>query len=261
MANGPSLKKDLENHAVCMMSCDRLAVNFAGMTNEYQVVKPTCYVLADPVFFSDPVDLSSSSREKVAALIDAFVNKTTWSMTLVTLGMRQDSHLIKSVKLNPKITVLGTFNGVPVPPDIRDFSGWIRNKYSPPAENIINMALYLGIVWKYSEIYLIGADTSFHEMVHVEQDTNRLYILDKHFYGEERHYMYIDPGQTTSMSMSRFLRNVMWTFTWYDKLREFADWAGVKIVNASSFSWIDAFERPVECSHCDASTEMPCEPC
>jgi len=37
---------------------------------------------------------------------------------------------------------------------------------------------------------------------------------------------------------------VLRAFKWYAKLREFADWAGVKIVNASSFSWIDSFERP-----------------
>ena len=244
MGNGPSLKKDLEKYGEEMMSCDRLVVNFMGTTPEYQRLKPTCYVLADPIFFINPDELPLSSREKVAALQDVLINKTTWPMTLVTLGDRTDTPLIKTLKSNPNISVLSTFIGVPVPPDIKDFCGWIRNRYSPPAQNIINMALYLGVFWRYPEVYLLGADTSFHAMVHVEQETNRLYMEDEHYYGVEKRYMYQDPEQTKPQTMSGFLPHVLCAFAWYDKLREFADWAGVRIINASSFSWIDAFERP-----------------
>ena len=256
LGNGPSLKKDLEKYGDEMMAYDRLAVNFMGTTKEYQIIRPTCYVLADPIFFVNPSDLPESSSEKVAALQDVFLNKTTWPMTIVSLGAKHDSPLMKELRSNPNITVLHASNSVPVPPDIKDFGGWSRNRYSPPAQNVINMALYLGIVWRYPEIYLLGADTSFHTMVHVEQETNRLYLEDEHFYGIEKRYMYKDPEQKIPDTMSNFFLNVGRAFAWYEKLREFADWAGVRIINASSFSWIDAFERPAVSRCNDSVTDM-----
>ena len=42
--------------------------------------------------------------------------------------------------------------------------------------------------------------------------------------------------------MRGFISPMLRCFCRYDKLCEFADWAGVKIINASSFSRIDAFE-------------------
>lgn len=244
LGNGPSLKKDLLRYGSQMMSCDRVVVNFMGTTSAYREIKPTCYVLADPLFFIESNKLPSISRQKINDLQNVLVNETTWPMTLVTLGNQNNTPFVRALQANRNITVLYSFAGVPVPPDIQDFSGWIKNRYAPPAQNVINYALYLGIVWRYREVYLLGADTSFHTMVHVEQDTNRLYMEDVHFYGTEKRYMYKDSEQKQGNTMSFFFWNVHQAFLWYEKIRAFADWAGVRIINASSFSWIDSFERP-----------------
>jgi hypothetical protein len=246
LGNGPSLTKDLERYGEEMMAGERLVVNFMGLASEYKAIKPNLYVLADPIFFLDPDCLPEVSKEKVAKLQKVLQNETDWPMILVTLGDQSETVFVKTLASNRNITLLYAFTGVPVPSDIQDFSGWLRNRYSPPSQNIINYSLYLGIVWRYSDIYLLGADTSFHTMVHVEQDTNRLYMEDVHFYGVEKRYMYKDPEQLQRNTMSFFFWNVHQAFLWYEKIREFADWAGVKIVNASSFSWIDCFERPAE---------------
>lgn len=244
LANGPSLKKDLEKYGEEMMSYDRLVVNFMGTTEVYQKVRPTCYVIVDPLFFVPREGLPEASRKNVEALQDVFMNKTSWPMTIVVPDHGRGSVLLKAVEANANIKVLYVSNLVPVPEDIVDFKGWAQNRYAPPCQNVVNTALYLGIVWRYPQIMLLGADTSFHAMTHVEQETNRLYQLDEHFYGVTKRYMYQDPECTIPQTMSGFLPHVLRCFRWYDKLREFADWAGVKIINASSFSWIDAFERP-----------------
>lgn len=243
LGNGPSLTKDLERYGEEMMAGDRLVVNFMGLSSDFCFIKPTCYVFADPIFFVDPMTLPDVSRKKVVALLDVLVNKTFWSMTIVTFSHNKNTSFVKKVKRNPCIRVLYADGIVPVPPDIKDFLGWVCNRYSPPAQNVINMALYLGVVWRYPEIVLLGADTSFHEMVRMEQETNRLYMVDAHFYGVEKRYMYRDSEQRTPNTMSNFFQEVYTVFAWYDKLREFADWANVRIINASSYSWIDAFER------------------
>ena len=244
LANGPSLKKDLVVFEKDISAADTIVVNFMGLTPEFFKVRPTCYVFADPVFFTDPLSLSEEMRKKVEALRLVLSEQIEWSMTIVTLGERSNTNFIETLKKNVHLKILSAFNGVLVPPEIKDFEGWALNRYSPPAQNVINFSLYLGIVWRYPEIVLLGADTSFHTMVHVEQDTNRLYIDDAHFYGTERRYMYQDPEERIPNTMSNFLFHVRNAFLWYEKLREFADWAGVRIINASSFSWIDAFDRP-----------------
>jgi len=244
LANGPSLKKDLERYGEEMLKFDRIVVNFMGNTDVYFQVKPTLYVLADPVFFVPRTSLPEAMRAQVDALQKTFVERTDWPMTLVVPGGAASSELVVALKANPKLSVLVFFGGVPVPEDIVDFAGWSRNRYAPPTQNIVNVALYLGIVWRYPEIVLLGADTSFHAMVRVEQETNRLYTMDEHFYGTTKRYMYQDPECKVPQTMCGFFPHVLRAFKWYAKLREFADWAGVKIVNASSFSWIDSFERP-----------------
>ena len=244
LANGPSLKKDLEKYGEEMMAYDRLVVNFMGTTDVFQRIRPTCYVIADPIFFVPRKSLPEASQKNVDALQDVLANGVSWPMTLVAPSDGRTSEFMKAAEANPNITALYFSGKVPVPEDIVDFKGWARNRYAPPCQNIINVSLYLGIVWHYPEIILLGADTSFHAMVHVEQETNKLYMVDEHFYGSVKRYMYQDPECKISQTMSGFLPHVLRCFRWYDKLREFADWAGVKIVNASSFSWIDAFERP-----------------
>jgi len=244
LANGPSLKKDLEKYGEEMMLHDRLVVNFMGTTDVFMRIRPTCYVVADPIFFIPRESLPEASRKNVDALEKVLVNETSWPMILAAPSEFRTSAFIEALKANKNITVYFFWRGVPVPEDIVDFDGWSRNLYSPPCQNVLNASLYLGIVWRYPEIVLLGADTSFHAMVHVEQDTNLLYTTDDHFYGSSKHYMYEDPECKIPQKMSGFLPHVLRAFKWYDKLREFADWAGVTIVNASSFSWIDSFERP-----------------
>jgi len=244
LANGPSLTKDLERYGEEMAAYDRTAVNFMGLTDVYKKTKPTHYVIADPVFFINRASLPEAMRKNVDSLQDVFTNHTTWPMTLIAPDCARNSELIQAISANKNVSALFFSNVVPVPEDIADFKGWAHNRYAPPGQNVINTALYLGIVWRYPQIVLLGADTSFHTMAHIEQGTNRLYTMDEHFYGTTKRYMYQDPECKIPQTMSGFLPHVLRAFRWYDKLREFADWAGVKIINASSFSWIDAFDRP-----------------
>lgn len=244
LGNGPSLRKDLVKYENDIRMSDCIVVNFMGLTSEYEKVRPTYYVLTDPLFFTPFSELPLNKRDDILRLQQILINKTSWSMTVVTHGRHDTAPLVAALKVNKNITVVYSFIGVPVPTNITDFSGWFNNRYAPPGQTVLNTAIYLGIVWRYAEIVLLGADTSFHAMVGVEQDTNRLYSLDEHFYGIKKLYLYKDLEHKKSETMSGFLKSVYEAFAWYDKLREFADWAGVRIINASSFSWIDSFERP-----------------
>ena len=243
LANGPSLVEDLRRNREIMASADKLVVNFMALDARFEEIKPNIYLLADPVYFSALEKLDSKLKDKIDRLRRALV-KVYWPMTLVIPHTALGSELVRIVSVNKTISIMHYWAGVPCPENIVDFKGWYENRYSAPGQTVMNTAVYLGILWKYPRVVLLGADTSFHAMIHVDQETNYMYIEDEHFYGTEKKYMFMDAAHKIHDRMSRQLRSIATAFAWYDKLREFADWAGVRIINASSFSWIDAFERP-----------------
>lgn len=244
MGNGPSLTKDLERYGEEMMAHDRLVVNFMGASDLYEKLKPNVCVFLDDAFFVDPETLTKDMRDKVSRLVSALVEKTAWSLEIAVPEGAKDSHFVTRVLQNKNITVLCFGFTVPMPMDSEDMSGWLRNLHAAPGQNVLTTSIYLGIFWRYSKVWVLGADMSFHSQMRVEQDTNRLYIEDAHYYGSQRRYMYCDARQTISRRMSSAMQEYMIVFSWFEKLRRLADYAGVKVVNASSFSWIDAFERP-----------------
>lgn len=244
MGNGPSLTKDLERYGEAMMNCDRLVVNFMGTSSLYEKLKPNVCVFLDDVFFVDPGTLTEDMRERVSNLAVALIEKTSWKMEVAVPDGARNSKFVTQIKKNTNITVLYYEFTVPMPMDSEDLSGWLRNLHAAPGQNVLVTSIYLGICWRYSKVWVLGADMSFHSQMRVEQDTNYLYIEDEHYYGSERRYMYCDSRQTIRRRLSTAMQEFMIVFTWFEKLRKLADYAGVKVVNASSYSWIDAFERP-----------------
>lgn len=244
LANGPSLSKDIERHSDEMGHADKMAVNFMAIDEKFAMLKPNLYLLCDPAYFAPDDKLEDGLCAKIHKLRQVMADVVSWKMELIIPYSARGGAWESLMTANKNISILHYWDGVQFLEFADDFSGWMRNRYGPPAETVMNAAVYLGIFWRYPQIVLLGADTSFHAMIHVEQDTNRLYKLDEHFYGVEKRYLYDDSRHAAPSRMSAQLRSVLIVFQWYDKLRAFADWAGVKIVNASSFSWIDAFERP-----------------
>lgn len=243
LANGPSLSKDIERHSEAIASADKLVVNYMALDSRFTVLKPNLYLLCDPRYFASDDKLECELRTKIHKLQQVMVDTVSWKMELIIPYSARGGAWESLTKINKNISILHYWDGVQFLEFADDFSGWMRNRYGPPAETVMNTAVYLGIFWRYPQIVLLGADTSFHAMIRVEQDTNRLCRLEEHFYGTEKKYLYDDFACTKPSRMCTQLRSILLVFLWYDKLRAFADWAGVKVVNASSFSWIDAFER------------------
>ena len=244
LVNGPSLSRDLERYGEDIATSDRLTVNFMGTTELYEKIRPTMYLLADPAYFSALDELNEGLRAKVTALKEALREKTSWDMELIVPDCARNSDFVQSVLANKRISVVCYSTCVPRPMDSEDMYGWLRNWYAPPTLNVLGTATYLGICWRYETVVLAGADMSFHAVMRVEQDTNRLYREDEHYYGKEKLYMYCDRNEKTPRHLADALLDTSQVFGWFERLRMLADYAGVRVVNASSFSWIDAFERP-----------------
>lgn len=237
IGNGPSCAIDIEEWRNDLQKNDCVMVNFMANTELFEEIKPCVYVLADPWFFADYTTLPSDQVEKYQLLRESLISKTKWKMELVVSDKYRKANIVKFVMQNPNITVryFRSAYSFKIPASRVLMWGWRTNRIGPPLQNVINAATYLGVFWQYREVYLLGIDTSMHMMPRIEQETNRFYIEDQHFYGTERCYL--------DFTMRRWLSSCANTFACYEYLAKFAKNRGVRIFNASKNSFVDAFER------------------
>jgi hypothetical protein len=243
LGNGPSLKKQLANSIDILKSNVCVCVNSFVLTEYYSIIKPRVYLLIDPSFFVQCA-VSEIEQEHIS-VFDNLFSKTTWDMDMVVCNRyKNNDRIIKLIK-NPYINVLfinqdeyGTFTTKE-----EQFNLFNQNKIGVPAQTVINTAVYLGIFWRYKTVILIGADSSWHEELLLDQESNILYIKDEHFYGNKKRIIYIDPETKTPCKMHEQFSSLTNAFKMYWLLREYADYNSVSVINASEKSWIDAFER------------------
>ena len=240
-ANGPSLSKDVKRYHPSIMTSDRMFVNYSALSPLFEEFKPNYYLLLDPLFFTDDSVVDDVTKEKRRFLIETFRSKVSWVMYIIVPKRALSSMLVKLARENSCIEVLW-FDDKLERPDINDvdYSGWASGRVSPPGQTVINTAVYLGIFWRYHKVCLIGADMTLHKTVSVEQSTNLLYKEDEHFYGKDSLKYVTDPSCN---NIGAWLYAVAKMFIWHRRLREFADTQGVRVINASSFSYVDAYER------------------
>jgi hypothetical protein len=123
----------------------------------------------------------------------------------------------------------------------------------PQAQTVIIAALTLMINRNFEQIHLFGADTSWHEEIRLN-DQNQLLIKQVHFYDKPKDIthqpVYSDAQRQRTFSMASQFLSLHKVFRGYEVLRDYADHRGVKILNASAKSYIDAFDRT-------ASTVIP----
>lgn len=244
IGNGPSLAKSMENYKEEICKYDCIVVNHFCESDYYNDLKPKYYLLADPAFFGKFENYADWQRDKIKGFIESIVSNTTWNMNLIVPNFAIGSELIEEIQRNSHIHTYyyNPYNLVQCN-EKNEFLFWDKNLIAPPAQTCLNTCVWLGIFLRYKETYIIGADSNWLELIHVDQETNELYINDKHFYGEKKQKLYKDSAGTIPITMSEELFCESIAFKSYSELKCYADYAGVKIFNASEYSLIDAFER------------------
>lgn len=242
LGNGPSLQTTVELYSEELRNNECMAVNYFAISDLFSFIQPSVYVLMDPVFFSFP----SSVEKTVLSLYDHLVTKTTWPLTLIMPIQAQDSIVMSKLSENPRISVEFVGGGYVVPEGYSKNEAWDINLLFPPGQTVLNTCVYLSIYWGYPEVFLVGADTSFLADLRVDQETNELYSIDTHFYKKD---MYKDPiydknnRRAVGTTLHEELQSIATALSSYWDMKYYADWKGVKVYNASEYSWIDAFER------------------
>lgn len=234
LGNGPSLAETMEQCKLQLAAFPLLAVNFAAIAPEFRALAPEYYVIADPHFFEEPASGNVERLKEALAAVD-------WPMTLfvpagrVTVASRLASG-------NPHIS-LAAFN----PVGVEGFT-WLENAAfrsglgMPRPRNVLIPALMIAISLGYKIIYVAGADHSWMKTLEVTED-NTVVSVQPHFYAEAAD----EKARVTSVYRNIHLHEVIHSFyvafRSYFTIERYARTRGVRIINVTPGSYIDAFER------------------
>lgn len=244
LGTGPSLKSDLAGRWDPLRTMTVFAVNGFALSNLFEQFRPSIYLVLDPDYWRDDSHTDAAShREEFFRQLEA---KTHWPLLfLAPRACRQSQSWIDRGGIaNPHIHVVW-INRNPV-----EGFAWFRNlAYRlnlgiPWSQNVLVGATFFAVQLGFRQIYLLGADHSWHEELEVGDD-NVLYVRQKHFYDEETpsRVPFYKCGQQGVFTMHEIYEAWAKAFRGYFVVRDYADSVGARIWNAGSKSYVDAFVR------------------
>jgi hypothetical protein len=242
LGNGPSLNKTITQNKSIFDDKSLMCVNLFCYSEFYEFLKPRHYVIFAPNMWRDNPDIRTvQKKEKLWTQLD---KKTKWPLTLyLPFEARKEKDWQFSIRKNKYINVVYVNRT-----RIEGFS-WFRHSLfkiglgMPRPHNVITPSLYIAINLGFKTITLVGADHSWLPETSVD-DHNNVLVCQKHFYDENEAkpegMIKIHDG---SRKLHEVLEKWMISFKSYFILRDYAESNGVKILNATPNSFIDAFER------------------
>lgn len=240
LANGPCLTKDLELNSSFISPRKKFCVNFFALSKEYEKIKPEYYVLAAPEFWL--IKTSSFFKEQKENLIDSLTKNTKWQMLILIPFQAKDSEFVRRLSKNNFISFL-FFNNTPVE-GLQSISHLLfkLNLGMPRPHNVLIPSIFLALNLGFNKITILGADHSWHEEIKID-DSNTLTVNHEHFYDGNKVQMPMYKLEGEKYFIHDVFRKLHFAFKGYFVLRTYAESVGAKILNASSKSYIDAFER------------------
>lgn len=244
LGNGPSLKITLNQDLDFIKTTEIYAVNLFASSTEFGEIQPQNYVMLDPAFFM--YNQANNGREDIKKTLDSLIKNTNWEMKLFVPYKAKKSFLVKEISENNKHIQFQYFNYT-----IVEGFAWLRhalfnlNLGMSQCQNILACALFVAIRRKHDEIFLFGADHSWHEEIKVSE-SNDIEIKQIHFYdnaSQVKHQKVLDVNTKVHSNLQTIFLSLYKVFYGYGILKKYADYQSVKVLNASKKSYIDTFER------------------
>jgi hypothetical protein len=238
LANGPSLKEDLNKVTQKNNKYDYCVMNAFCKSILFKELEPIYYVIADPLFFKK--ELRRKSEEEVFRLLNESV---LWNMTLYIPFNFYPDFTKEKILVNEKIHI--------VPYHARHYEGinclkekiYKKGLSMPKIQNVLIPSIFNGINAGYKTIYLCGVDHTWTEDMRVDNH-NRVCLINKHFYNDLN--LKLEPWLKVNgqqYKMHEILRTLAIMFEGYHELQHYSIMNSCKIINFTDKSFIDAFER------------------
>lgn len=235
LGNGPSLNKSLsliKNNDYVLM------VNFSILTDLFFKLKPRYLCLADPGFFTETDD-EDLEKKKTAAIEK--LKQVDWDLTMVMPANAKTA----CFRINSDYISLKYVNNVPLDYSINLMRTTLykRNLSMPLLQNVIVLGIYVSLQKGYQTIFLHGVDSDYYKSISINQQ-NEMVMRECHYYGSTDRNLN-DEKQLgfTRGTLYKRLSCEAAMFRSYVDLASYADQLGIRVINASPHSMIDAFER------------------
>jgi len=242
LANGPSFTKTYEDHKDFLKDKETLCVNMFPISPLYEEIKPRYTIISGPNIWQE--NLGEENSNFFLKLFEAIANKTSWEMVFfIPCEARNWKRWQQILSSNKNITI-SYYNNTPI-------EGWKWFQHlmfdwktgMPRPQNIIIPSLYMLIQLKYKKIYLWGVDHSWLKEITVTEDNVPL-VSHKHFYDEsEVKPVAMHMHGKGQRKLHEIIYKFMKTFESYFILKDYADTKGITIINNTTDSLIDAFEK------------------
>lgn len=244
LGNGPSLAEQMPRliEQQAWERGDIMAVNFFSTSEEFVVLKPKYYVLSDPQFFR-----KAGQTEHTAAMYKALAERVSWPMTLYVQYYNPEKiDYAAAVGHNPNIRIVKfhttLFRG------FRSVEFWCyrRGLGSGNFGTVVQNGEFVAMLLGYRTIELYGVDHTLLEGLMVDDD-NRLCRVQSHYYdsapAEPKPIFVNATTPPRPYTMHTYLAETAELFRGHEVLAEYARTQGVKILNRTPGSMIDAYER------------------
>ena len=242
LGNGPSLAKELPSLIEHRDVYDFMAVNFFAEDDRFAELKPSYYVLSDPMFFRQ-----TAMQSRVDALYSLLAERVTWPMTLYVQHYNPEKFDYRAALPNENIRIVPfhttLYEG------FRSVRHWLfdRGLGSANYGTVVQVGEYVALQLGYKRLELYGVDHTLLEGLVVD-DENRLCRRDSHYYDTEpvepKPIMKKVPAEP--YSVAEYLAETAQLFRGHEILRDYADSIGAEIINCTKGSLIDAYHRVQE---------------
>ena len=244
LGNGPSLKEQMPKliEQEAWKKGDIMAVNFFATSDEFSILKPKYYILSDPQFFR-----KSGYSDRVEAMYRALAERVSWPMTLYVQYYNPEKFdYAAAIGHNPNIRIVKfhtlVFHG------FRSVEFWCyrRGLGSGNFGTVVQNGEFVAMLLGYRTIELYGVDHTLLEGLVVD-DKNRLCRTQSHYYDTEPAQpkpIYVNATTPPRpYTMASYLAETAELFRGHEVLAEYARTQGVRIINCTKGSMIDAYER------------------
>lgn len=245
LGNGPSLKNQLDYLVSKKIDSDFMCVNAFVLSKYYRILKPKYYLITAIAILGDEQndELENGIGEIRGKIINNLIDKTDWKINLfIPSYAKENKLLIKKIKENNNINIVYMNTNI--------FEGYKTIKMYflkkdmcvPYMVNVLVGAIYMALIMKYSNIYLLGCDHDWVKDISVNEK-NELFINDKHFYNIDGKKCRWTTNAKKGMyqKMKDIYRNIFNLYLEYETLEVLSKKMNCQIINLSLDSWIDIF--------------------
>lgn len=234
MGNGPSLADNIKNDLVILQDTPTMAVNFAANADEFTLLKPDYYLLADPHFFE-----GRRSDPNVEKMFERFNNEVDWEMTLFVPA----KYSAKAIGITNQRISVKHFNPVGVEGfGVLERAAFSSGRGMPRPRNVLIPAIMTAMLLGYKEIYILGADHSWIKTLDVNSD-NEVVSVQPHFYKDNNEEQRRVTSVYKNVKLHEILLSFHLAFKSYHTISRYAASRGIDIYNSTPGSYIDAFRR------------------